>query len=60
MNTKTHININLSIPPSMHEAVTELAARELMSRSDYFRRALLAQLARDGVKFDAAASHPST
>jgi hypothetical protein len=52
---KTNISrINLNVPLSLHEAVTERASRELISASDYVRRALLAQLQRDGFKFELA------
>jgi hypothetical protein len=53
---KTNISrINLNVPLSLHEAVTERASREFISTSDYVRRALLAQLRRDGIELEAAA-----
>jgi hypothetical protein len=45
---KTQISLN--IPPSMREAVTQLAHSEMISTSAYVRRALLAQLQRDGIE----------
>lgn len=48
---KSHSRINLDVPPALHEAVTQRAHAELISASDYVRRALLAQLQRDGIEF---------
>jgi predicted HicB family RNase H-like nuclease len=58
-SSKPQISVNLSIPRTLHAAIAERAARELISLSDYHRRALLAQLQRDGIEYDAraAASH---
>jgi hypothetical protein len=47
--------ICLNVPPAMHEAVTARAARELISASDYVRRALLAQFERDGIELEPSA-----
>jgi predicted HicB family RNase H-like nuclease len=49
-----HPRINLNVPPSVHKAVTARAERELTSLSDYVRKAILAQLQRDGFKFEPA------
>jgi predicted HicB family RNase H-like nuclease len=51
---------NLNVPLSLHEAVTQRAARELISTSDYVRRALLAQLQRDGIKLVEQEQHTGT
>ena len=53
---KYQARINLDLPPALREAVRERADRELLTLSAYVRRALLTQLARDGVEFDAAAA----
>jgi predicted HicB family RNase H-like nuclease len=52
---KMKIQISLNVPPSMHEAVTQRAERELISLSAYIRRALAAQLQRDGIEFEQSA-----
>ena len=46
-------NLFVRCPPGIRRAVDELAAREMVSSSHYARRALLAQLQRDGVDIDA-------
>jgi hypothetical protein len=65
MNAKAkyHSRINLDLPPALRDAVWERADIELISLSAYVRRALAAQLQRDGVEIDlrrktAAASTP--
>ena len=60
MAAKPAINMNLSVPRALHAAVEQLARRELISNAAYVRRALFDRLQRDGIKFDAADSHPST
>jgi predicted HicB family RNase H-like nuclease len=55
MKAKYHSRINLDVPPALREAVTERAERELISLSAYVRRALLAQLQRDGIEFEPSA-----
>jgi hypothetical protein len=49
---KYHSRINLDLPPALREAVLERADFELISLSAYVRRALAAQLQRDGVELD--------
>ena len=39
----------LAVPPSLAENMDLVAARKLMTRSEYIRRALLDALSKDGV-----------
>jgi hypothetical protein len=41
--------LNLSAPRSLLEALGEVAVRQMTTKSEYVRRAILAQLQRDGV-----------
>jgi hypothetical protein len=49
---KYHARINLDLPPALRDAALERAACELIPLSAYVRRAIAAQLQRDGVKLD--------
>ena len=39
----------LQVPPSLAENMDKVAARKLMTRSEYIRRALLDALSKDGL-----------
>jgi hypothetical protein len=45
-------NMVVRCPPAMREAIDRLAGRELISHSDYCRKAVLKQLQQDGVNID--------
>jgi hypothetical protein len=44
--------LNIRCTPSMEKVVTDLARREMMSRSAWLRQAVLAHLQRSGVKLE--------